>query len=56
VLLYGHRFLREKEDQEAADRFLGVWSEVLKKVPAPNEDQKVDLYKPGNYAKPKNDK
>ena len=49
VKLYGHRFLREKEDQDAADRFLSVWSEVLRKLPAPNPDQKVDLYKPGNY-------
>ncbi len=49
VSLYGQRFLKEKEDQDAADRFLGVWSEVLKKVPAPNEKQTVELYKPGNY-------
>jgi hypothetical protein len=51
VLLYGHRRLTEKEDQDAADRFLGVWSEVLRKVPAPNPEQKPDLYKPGQYGK-----
>jgi hypothetical protein len=50
VLLYGPRFLREKEDQDAADRFLAVWAEVLRKVPAPNPDQKPEMYKPGNYA------
>jgi hypothetical protein len=31
------------------DRFLGVWCEVIKKAPAPNADQKPDLYKPGDY-------
>jgi Domain of unknown function (DUF6438) len=51
VLLYGQRFLKEKEEQDAADRFLSVWSEVLKKVPAPNADQKPDLYQQGNYGK-----
>jgi hypothetical protein len=51
VLVYGHRHLTEKEDQSAVDRFLGVWSEVIRRVPAPNPDQKADLYKPGNYAK-----
>jgi hypothetical protein len=51
VLVYGYRHLREKEDQDAVDRFLGVWCEVLRKVPAPNRDQKPDLYKPGNYGK-----
>jgi hypothetical protein len=50
VQVYGHRFLREKEEQDAGDRFLGVWSTVLLKRPAPNPDQKPDLYKPGNYA------
>jgi hypothetical protein len=51
VLVYGYRHLREKEDQDAADRFLSVWVDVLKKVPAPNADQKPELYKPGDYGK-----
>src|SRR5262249_20678190 len=45
VLVYGYRLLKEKEDQDAVDRFLGVWSEVIAKVPAPNPDQKADLYR-----------
>lgn len=49
VLVYGYRHLKEKENQNAVDRFLSVWSEVIRKVPAPNPDQKPDLYKPGNY-------
>jgi len=56
VLLYAPRFLTEKADQDAADRFLGIWQEVLKKVPAPNEKQTPELYKPGVYRKPKKDK
>jgi hypothetical protein len=51
VLVYGYRHLREKEDQDAVDRFLSVWVEVLKKVPAPNADQKPEMYKPGDYGK-----
>jgi hypothetical protein len=51
VLVYGYRHLKEKEDQNAVDRFLSVWSEVIRKVPAPNPDQKPDLYKPGNYGR-----
>jgi hypothetical protein len=51
VLVYGYRHLTAKEDQDAVDRFLGVWSEVIRKVPAPNPDQKPDQYKPGNYGK-----
>jgi Domain of unknown function (DUF6438) len=51
VLVYGYQHLKEKEDQNAVDRFLGVWSEVIRKVPAPNPDQTPELYKPGNYGK-----
>jgi hypothetical protein len=51
VLVYGHRHLRDKEDQKAADRFLAVWSEVIRKVPAPNPNQTPDMYQPGNYFK-----
>jgi hypothetical protein len=49
VLVYGHNFLTAKEDQDAVDRFLGVWSEVLRAVLAPNPDQKPDQYRPGKY-------
>jgi hypothetical protein len=56
VQLYGYQRLTEKDDQDAADRFLVIWQEVLKKVHPPNADQKVELYKPGNYVKPKKDK
>jgi hypothetical protein len=38
-------------DQDAVYRFLGVWSEVISKVPTPNPDQKPDPYKPGDYGK-----
>jgi hypothetical protein len=34
------------EDHKDVKRFFRVWSEVLKKVPSPNPDQKPDLYKP----------
>jgi hypothetical protein len=51
VLVYGYQRLKEKEDQKAVDRFLSVWSEVIRKVPAPNPAQKPDLYKPSNDGK-----
>ncbi|ODU00385.1 MAG: hypothetical protein ABS79_03475 [Planctomycetes bacterium SCN 63-9] len=41
VMVYAPGFLRD--DQEVK-RFLKVWSEVLRKVPPPNSDQKPDLY------------
>jgi hypothetical protein len=54
VALYAYPHLKEKDDQEAADRFLKIWAEVLRKVPAPNPEQTPELYKPGNYRnKPK---
>ncbi|MFO0969171.1 MAG: hypothetical protein U0793_26755 [Gemmataceae bacterium] len=53
VLVYGHRHLRAKEDQDDADRFLAVWAEVIRKVPAPNPEQKPEMYKPGAYVKKK---
>jgi len=34
------------EDHKDVKQFFRVWSEVLRKVPAPNPDQKPDLYKP----------
>jgi hypothetical protein len=49
VLVYGYQFLKEKDDQLAADRFLSVWSEVIRKIPSPNPEQTPDRYKPGNY-------
>jgi Domain of unknown function (DUF6438) len=55
VLLYAPSFLTDMDDQKAADRFLGIWSDVLKKVPAPNEKQTPDMYKQGNFRKPKKD-
>ena len=51
VAVYAHRAIQGKEDQDAVDRFLGIWAEVLRKVPSPNKEQNADLYKPGNYTK-----
>ena len=51
VLVYGYCFLKEKEDQDAVNRFLGVWPGVITQVPAPNPDQTPDLYKHGTYGK-----
>jgi hypothetical protein len=35
----------QEEDQEVK-RFLRVWSEILRKVPSPNPEQKPELYQP----------
>jgi hypothetical protein len=48
VLVYAHEF-QPKDDQNDVDRFLCVWSEVLRMVPGPNPNQVPDWYKPGNY-------
>ena len=32
------------KDKEGVQRFLKVWSEVLRKVPSPNAEQTADLY------------
>lgn len=42
VEVYGHRLLTDKDDQTAVKRFLQVWSEVLRKVPSPNPEQKPE--------------
>jgi hypothetical protein len=34
------------EKNKEVKRFFKVWSEVLKKIPSPNPDQKPELYKP----------
>ena len=41
VSVYAPSHLRSEEDVK---RFLQVWSEVLRKVPAPNPEQKPDMY------------
>jgi hypothetical protein len=41
VEVYGRR-MSDKDDQEAVERFLQVWSEVLRKVPSPNPAQKPE--------------
>jgi hypothetical protein len=43
VLVYAPHHLRENRDVK---RFFTVWSDVLRKVPSPNPDQKPELYKP----------
>jgi hypothetical protein len=53
VAVYGQTRIQGKEDRDAVDRFLSVWGEVLRKVPAPNPGQTADKYKPGNYRGPK---
>lgn len=43
VSVYAPRFQRNGKEVR---RFLDVWSEVLRKVPAPNPEQTPDQYKP----------
>jgi hypothetical protein len=52
VAVYGHRFVRDKEEIDEVDRFLKVWVEVLKKVPSPNPER-LELYKAGGAGKKK---
>lgn len=42
VAVYAPDFLRK---DEAVRRFLRIWAEILKKVPAPNPEQKPERYK-----------
>jgi len=51
VSVYGYEFLKEKEDQAAVDRFLSIWSAVIRKVPAPNPKQTPDEYQRGKKHK-----